>query len=256
MEGKGRAATAFMRGLTRMFEERSEDIMWDAGTIIIPDRARLEKVLPSYYKMSKFSSFQRQLNNFGWYQRSSDNERVWNGGDRSKARGVCYHKVAGAPASVDIQGLLYLRPHRSTGRHQEEKRAECGAALGVRRPDRVISGCHKEDKRHPCADCEAHIAAGDEACATCGSKCQFRARERAARARLAERKKARKDDSVGGGFAERKKARSRAKKARKADSVGGDPLMAWGGLEALAAEQERLFTAAAARNAAAAAPPP
>lgn len=229
MEGNGRAATAFMRGLTRMFEERSEDIMWDAGTIIIPDRARLEKVLPSYYKMSKFSSFQRQLNNFGWYQRSSDNERVWNGGDRSKARGVCYHKVAGAPASVDIQDLLYLRPHRSTGRHQEEKRAECGAALGVRRPDRVITGYHKEEKRHPCADCEAHITAGDEACATCGSKCAFRASERAARARLIER---------------RKKARARVKKARNADPTGS-------ALEALAAEQERLFTAAAARNAAA-----
>jgi len=107
--------------------------------------------------------------------------------------------------------------------------AECGAALGVRRPDRVITGYHKEEKRHPCADCEAHITAGDEACATCGSKCAFRASERAARARLIER---------------RKKARARGKKARNADPTGS-------ALEALAAEQERLFTAAAARNAAA-----
>jgi len=110
MEGKGRATTAFMRQLTRMFEERSEDIMWDAGTIIIPDPARLEKVLPRYYKTSKFSSFQRQLNNFGYHRSYTANERVGSGGDRSKARGVCYHKVAGAPASVDVTGLLSLRP--------------------------------------------------------------------------------------------------------------------------------------------------
>ena len=110
MEGKGRATTAFMRQLTRMFEERSEDIMWDNGTIVIPDPARLEKVLPRYYKTSKFSSFQRQLNNFGYHRSYTANERVGATGDRSKARGVCYHKVAGAPASVDVQGLLSLRP--------------------------------------------------------------------------------------------------------------------------------------------------
>lgn len=101
MEGKGRATTAFMRQLKKMFEE-IPDIIWDRGAIIIPDPAKLEKELPKYYKTSKFSSFQRQLNNFG-YHRSYTSQR-------SKSRGVCYHKVAGAPPCVDLQGLLQLRP--------------------------------------------------------------------------------------------------------------------------------------------------
>ena len=43
---------------------------------------------------------------FGYHRSYAANERV----DRSKSRGVCYQKVAGAPPSVDIEGLLSLRP--------------------------------------------------------------------------------------------------------------------------------------------------
>ncbi|KAJ8600533.1 hypothetical protein CTAYLR_010426 [Chrysophaeum taylorii] len=96
-----RSETSFMRSLVRMFE-RETDIFWDRGTIVIRDPSRLEKVLPQYYRTSKFSSFQRQLNNFG-YHRAHDSF----GGEVS---GVRYHKVVGSPASSDVRDLLSLRP--------------------------------------------------------------------------------------------------------------------------------------------------
>ena len=35
-----------MRQLTRMFEEQQNEIRWEDGTIIIPDPAALERILP------------------------------------------------------------------------------------------------------------------------------------------------------------------------------------------------------------------
>ncbi|KAJ8606510.1 hypothetical protein CTAYLR_005912 [Chrysophaeum taylorii] len=101
MEDNGRATTSFMRQLKKMFEEVPEIVWWDRGAIVIGDRDALEGVLPRYYRTCKFSSFQRQLNNFG-YHRSYDRGNNW--------RGVCYCKVVGAPASEDVEDLLSLRP--------------------------------------------------------------------------------------------------------------------------------------------------
>lgn len=90
-----------MRQLLKMFEEVPDIVWWDRGAIVIGDREALESILPRYYRTSKFSSFQRQLNNFG-YHRSYDRGNNW--------RGVCYCKVVGEPASTDINCLLGLRP--------------------------------------------------------------------------------------------------------------------------------------------------
>lgn len=101
MEDNGRATTSFMRQLKRMFDEVPDVVWWDRGAIVIGDRDALERVLPQYYRTSKFSSFQRQLNNFG-YHRSYDRGNNW--------RGVCYCKVVGAPATDNVEDLLALRP--------------------------------------------------------------------------------------------------------------------------------------------------
>ena len=61
-----RRAIPFVAQLKRMIEERPEIIRWRRGDIVIPDPAALERNLSEYYKHSKYASFQRQLNNYGY----------------------------------------------------------------------------------------------------------------------------------------------------------------------------------------------
>lgn len=145
MEGNGRATTAFMRQLKKMFEE-VPDIVWDRGAIIIPDPAKLEvcdtslrpsgRLLSLTLKIVLPENIAEILQNlqvflipetaqqreclvpsphilmislyaqFGYHRSYNSHDRI----DRGKSRGVCYHKVAGAPACADIEGLLSLRP--------------------------------------------------------------------------------------------------------------------------------------------------
>ena len=64
-----RPVPEFLYHLTRMLCEPSSHrlIEWDAGRILVHDPVRLEsEVLGKYYRHSKYSSFQRQLNYFGF----------------------------------------------------------------------------------------------------------------------------------------------------------------------------------------------
>lgn len=72
---------------------------------VAPRPPRDSRARPSRSRLFSFARASPQ----GYHRSYTANDRVGTG-DRSKARGVCYHKVAGAPASTDIQGLLSLRP--------------------------------------------------------------------------------------------------------------------------------------------------
>ena len=95
-----RRAIPFVAQLKRMIEERPEIIRWRRGDIVIPDPAALERNLSKYYKHSKYASFQRQLNNFGYRRRfalgGTDEETV-------------YERQG---ASENLDDLLALRPVR------------------------------------------------------------------------------------------------------------------------------------------------
>ena len=96
-----RRAIPFVAQLKRMIEERPEIIRWRRGDIVIPDPAALERNLSKYYKHSKYASFQRQLNNFGYRRRFA-----LGGGDAAE---TVYER---AGASENLDDLLALRPVR------------------------------------------------------------------------------------------------------------------------------------------------
>ncbi|KAH8057412.1 DNA binding protein [Aureococcus anophagefferens] len=76
----------------------SELITWDSGKIVIPGpSSRLAAVLPKYFRHGKFTSFQRQLNNFGFHKKISESS--------SKMRIYTRADMLGFPA----EALLDLR---------------------------------------------------------------------------------------------------------------------------------------------------
>ena len=61
---EGRKRPDFVLKLYRMLKECPELITWENGLIVMPSPSRLERILPNYFRHGKFTSFQRQLNNF------------------------------------------------------------------------------------------------------------------------------------------------------------------------------------------------
>ena len=61
----------FVIKLYQMLQEQREVLTWDPdGGIIIHDRQRLEATLSVYFRHNRFTSFQRQLNNFGFHRQA------------------------------------------------------------------------------------------------------------------------------------------------------------------------------------------
>ena len=102
----------FVTQLKRMIEERPEIIRWSRGDIMIPDPAALERNLLKYYKHSKYASFQRQLNNFGY-------RRKWLGRG-SMMKDTVYERQG---ASENLDDLLSLRPVKKKARRRRARGA-------------------------------------------------------------------------------------------------------------------------------------
>lgn len=108
---KSLAATAtdkppdFVVKLYSMFSELGPDLItWNSGKIAIPGPSnKLAAVLPKYFRHGKFTSFQRQLNNFGFHKKISESS--------SKLRVYAREDMLGYPA----EALLDLRRSPSTG---------------------------------------------------------------------------------------------------------------------------------------------
>lgn len=61
-----RKTIPFTTKLVSLFREEPDLIKWDNGDIVIPEPRLLEKQLARYFRSGHYTSFQRQLNNFGY----------------------------------------------------------------------------------------------------------------------------------------------------------------------------------------------
>ena len=96
--GGGQRPPDFVVKLFLMFQEFPELIAWDSGKIVIPAPAtKLGSVLSKFFRTGKFTSFQRQLNNFGFHKKVSEST--------SSARVYARADMDGFPA----EALLSLR---------------------------------------------------------------------------------------------------------------------------------------------------
>ena len=93
-----------------MLQEQREVLTWDPdGGIIIHDRQRLEATLSVYFRHNRFTSFQRQLNNFGFHKKRKPTACL-SGTAAQQRKGAAYDHpllVGQQPEAVRDRRLFY-----------------------------------------------------------------------------------------------------------------------------------------------------
>ncbi|KAK7249708.1 hypothetical protein SO694_00004417 [Aureococcus anophagefferens] len=106
---KSRLTLWFAVQLVKMISE-CEEIKFEDGVLVIPSPAALEKRLPDYYSTDKYTSFQSQLNIYGYRQDLLGQPSSWGF--------VRYRKVTGGEHVTTVQDRS-LRPLRRSAKAPE-----------------------------------------------------------------------------------------------------------------------------------------
>jgi len=108
-----RAPVPFTKALYKMLVDEPESIIYDGGSLVIPNPRALELLLSKYFRHSRYASFQRQLNNFGFHRQNGT------------AGQTTIYRREGAAEGAPVESILNLRHvlRRSSGGKQN---AEAG----------------------------------------------------------------------------------------------------------------------------------
>jgi len=132
---RGSATVPFLAKLVRLIGEEPGLVQWDDGRIVIPHPRKLEAALPRYFRHAKYTSFQRQLNNFGY-------TKV----DRSALETV-YVKKDGPPVRT-LTEFLALSHHGRRGADVGARRVARRRALARSKTD-APQRLHHHHHHHP-----------------------------------------------------------------------------------------------------------
>ena len=154
----------FVIKLYQMLQEQREVLTWDPdGGIIIHDRQRLEATLSVYFRHNRFTSFQRQLNNFGFHKKRKPTACL-SGTAAQQRKGAAYDHpllVGQQPEAVRDRRLFYgggvaamasRRPRRPGGTVTgKQRRSSASAATRARasRAARPLLGDRRRASARP-----------------------------------------------------------------------------------------------------------
>eukprot|EP00586_Coscinodiscus_wailesii_P020309 CAMPEP_0172501854 /NCGR_PEP_ID=MMETSP1066-20121228/154399_1 /TAXON_ID=671091 /ORGANISM="Coscinodiscus wailesii, Strain CCMP2513" /LENGTH=368 /DNA_ID=CAMNT_0013276883 /DNA_START=24 /DNA_END=1127 /DNA_ORIENTATION=- len=125
----------FLYQLTKMLTKENSDIIeWDNGRINVHDPSRLASdILHKYFRHSNYSSFQRQLNYFGF-------RKI---GNKGKMAACTYVNNS---ATHDLQSLLFIKRRRSTPKQDRAPDESKNCHKGKRKYEQMDTVPIKETK--------------------------------------------------------------------------------------------------------------
>ena len=172
MEAMATARPDFVCKVYRMIQECPNLIQWDNGRIVITSPKDLEAKLPEFFRHGKFTSFQRQLNKFGFrVEKHGATKETSKNYDRTNAIGVkkkhvsliandmaAYRKELGTGRAAPVSARMQRAWDQSSARGSPPRTSNSGR---YSRRSTSRSGCTRARPRaRPTTTCGSRASSG------------------------------------------------------------------------------------------------